>query len=150
MSPRASASALSCKIPFLIRRPLGNIVSGRQPTLTRKDYLNGWQKHDLSCLSRSQCRKTFVTFNMHQLTNVTSITSSSQCNHGTNFEFQDRSRHFTTHDINLHGVINFDIRIRVADDPSVVCNSNKNFVSRDKDLHDVAKLEGNFFPFNSM
>ena len=150
MSPRASASALSCKIPFLIVSRQAILFQDDNQTLTRKDYLNGWQKHDLSCLSRSQCRKTFVTFNMHQLTNATSITSSSQRNHGTNFEFQHRFRHFTTRDINLHGVINFDIRIRVANDPSVVCNSNQKKFSQDKDLHDAAKLEGSFFPINLM
>jgi len=82
---------------------------------------------------------SIVLLKVDELSNTPSVVSLGNHDHGTHLELVD-IRHLSGGDVDLNGVVDGNIGIRVTEGASIVGDSNGNLLGGDVNLLDTAKL----------
>jgi len=92
---------------------------------------------------------SIVLLEVDKLSNTPSIVTLGDHDHSAHLELVD-IRHLASGDVNLHGVIDLDIRVRVTKGASIMGDSNRDLLGGDVDLLDTAELVGSLGLVNTV
>lgn len=93
----------------------------------------------LGVLHRDNVEGVVVVFDVHDLTHSASVTTLGDGNHGTKFELEDIG-HFSGGNIDLDGVVDLDIGVRVPNGASIVSDGDRDLLGSHGDVVDTAEL----------
>lgn len=103
----------------------------------------------LGILDGNNGEGTIVTFDVHESTHTSTVTSTGEHDSGAHFEFKDIA-HLSGSNINLDSVVDLKFGVRVTKSASIVCDSHRDLVGSDVDLLDTTQLVLGFLPRDSV
>ena len=92
---------------------------------------------------------SLVTLHTQESSHASSVSSLGDHNHSTHLELQDRNR-FSGRNINLHNIVDLDIRVGESHSAAIVSDSSWDLVGSDVDLDNATKFVIRFFTFDSV
>ena len=93
----------------------------------------------LGVLDRNDVEGTVVLFNVHQLSDTSTVMTLGDHDHRTESELVNL-RGLSCGDVDLDGVVDLDVRVGVSKGPAVVCDGARDLSGTDEDLVDSAQL----------
>jgi len=101
--------------------------------------LTGGEGVSLLVLDSDNGERSIMLLKMLELSNTPGIVSLGDHDQSTHLELKDVG-HLSGGDVDLHGVVDLDIRVRVAKGASIVGDSNGDLLGGDVNLLDAAQL----------